>query len=80
MLRSCQLHPTFRWSLPQCRRGVAGTEDSKETKAESKQQTQAEMAASGAGHERSLAWSEEAGIGVLMSAELIFRKGGIDEE
>ncbi|KAK2943237.1 hypothetical protein BLNAU_21863 [Blattamonas nauphoetae] len=42
-------------------------------------ETNAEMEASGAGHERSLMWSEEAGSGVLMSAELISREGGTDE-
>ncbi|KAK2957555.1 hypothetical protein BLNAU_7454 [Blattamonas nauphoetae] len=40
-----------------------------ERKAKWKRSTQAEMEASGGGHQRSLAWGEEAGVGVLMSAE-----------
>ncbi|KAK2948692.1 hypothetical protein BLNAU_16330 [Blattamonas nauphoetae] len=52
----------------------------RERKAEWRRSTQAEMEASGGGHQRSLAWSEEAGVGVLMSAEWIAEEGAMDEE
>ncbi|KAK2942529.1 hypothetical protein BLNAU_22557 [Blattamonas nauphoetae] len=52
----------------------------KERKAKGKRATQAEMEASGGGHQRFLAWSEEAGVGVLMSAEWIAEEGAMDEE
>ncbi|KAK2941502.1 hypothetical protein BLNAU_23575 [Blattamonas nauphoetae] len=51
-----------------------------ERRAEWKRSTLAEMEASGERHQRSLAWSDEAGVGVLMPAELIAEEGAMDEE
>ncbi|KAK2961047.1 hypothetical protein BLNAU_4134 [Blattamonas nauphoetae] len=89
ILSTLVLRPTDLWSLTRCHRGLARTENAKRGQAtelkigrsvaSTQTETDAEMEASGAGHERSLMWVREAGSGVLMSAELISREGGTDE-